>query len=203
MSLSSDKKAKLLAKVRALRKTPTEIYLARNINKAMPQLRKEGITSLLPEKHKHKVIKKILEYIEPMDHPKASHTVQDQAIMLAEHIMGDSQLAVETKHQVSSGYVRKLLVRHFGSREQLDEILEDVLLENALVASSIFERKKETLTARDAATAAGIFTQRYLEKKRARENPEAPILPVHVVLKMEQTLSQLKIVPGKTLNLPE
>lgn len=146
-----------------------------------------------------KVQKKILQKIDlGVDEPGTKISVVTKARMLAEHMVGDSQKTVETRHGVSNGYIDKLLTRKFGDRAQLNELLEDVLLENALVAGAVFQEKAPEMSGRDAAVAAGIFTQRLLDVKKSKQ-PEQGVLPIALLLRLEGTLDRVRQIRHGTV----
>jgi len=152
----------------------------------------ELISDKLPNQLKI-VTKKLLPHI-PAHVGDKPHSLsrEKEAEALARIFLGDSYTKVSDKMNIAQGTIHFLMARTFPDRKFADEILEDVLLNNAHLASGIFAQKSEELSARDAAVAAGIFTQRYIEKKAEREARDNPVTPIHVVLALSSTLKRIE-----------
>jgi hypothetical protein len=158
----------------------------------------ELISDKLPEQLK-KVSKQILPYV-PKHSPSApAHLLsrEKEAEALARVMLGDSHAKVASKLNIAQGHIYALMARIFPDRRFADEILEDVLLSNAHLASGIFAQKADELSAKDAAVSAGIFSQRYIEKKAEREARDNPVTPVHLVLELSSTLKRIQ---GKVID---
>lgn len=188
----------LRAKLKAKRQAYQQSTISRKLKKQMDT--NEPISKLLP-KQVIKIQKKLLQTAEfSDDSPNARHSILKQSKALAEHLVGDSQRDVEERNGLSNGYINSLLTKKFGDRQQLNELLEDVLLENALVAGAIFQDKAPEMSGRDAAIATGVFTQRLLEVQKAKQ-PDQGVLPITVLLRLEETLDRVRQVRhGLVLN---
>lgn len=119
----------------------------------------------------------------------------------AEHLAGETIPWVEEKYKLAHGTVTTALRMFFPSTEQREEALSNLLLDNALTGAMIFKKKAHTLSARDAALTTGIFTQRHIELKKAKQNNYQAEIPVTMVLKLEETLAKAKLIHGKTLDI--
>lgn len=148
-------------------------------------------SQLFPDKVA-KVKRKILREIEVKRPSARAFPIMKTVQAVAEHLVGDSQAVVEERHGLSNGYINKMLSHNFADKAKLDSILENVLLENAVVSSAIFQEKAHEMNAPQAAVAAGIFSQRYAEKKRDKQNADTGNAPVAVLIRLDSTLEKLK-----------
>ena len=117
---------------------------------------------------------------------------------IAEHLAGETRKYVNEKYHVN---VQEALKMYFPNSAQREQVLEDVLLDNALIANVKFQTKADDLSARDAALASGIFTQRFSEFKKARKNDHNPEVPIQTVILLQQTLERVKEVHGKVIEI--
>lgn len=154
-------------------------------------------SQLFPEKVA-KVKRKVLREFEVKRPEMRAVPVTKTCQAIAEHLVGDSQAVVEERHGLSNGYINKMLSHNFADRNKLDRILENVLLENAVVSGAIFQEKAHELTAPQAAVAAGIFSQRYAEKKRDKQNADSGTAPVAVLIQLNNTLERVRSIRNAT-----
>lgn len=126
----------------------------------------------------------------------------EEATLLSESLLGlDTNRNIERSYGVCQGYVQRALKRSFPDRDKLEQTLIDLNLENAITSHYIFQKKSAELSAKDAAIAAGIFTQKHGELKRLTQATQAPTLTVDLTLKLEETMSKLKQIHGRTIDI--
>lgn len=152
-----------------------------------------------------KIKAKLLHHI-PERKTKAGNKADNQNQMqivnaTAEHLAGESIPWVEEKYKLAHGTVKTALKMFFPSEEQRENALRNLLLDNAITGAMIFKKKAHSLSARDAALTAGIFTQRFSELKKAQANNYQPEIPVTMVIKLEETLARAKEIHGKILDI--
>lgn len=159
-------------------------------------------------KERLKQVKEAVRPIADLDKPPGTTGMtaivpgEERLEMLAEYFLtGKSQHSIEKKWGMSRGYIKHALNRTFADREKLESILYDLNIENAVVSHLVFQKKAESMTARDAAIAAGIFTQRFAEIKRLTQTATAPVLDVNLTLKLEETMDKLKRIHGPVIDI--
>ena len=190
-------KEEYLAKLRA-RKRPGSVRPSVSLKKALKVGHGE-VAAKQPEvvlMIKKKLLENRPDKISPI--MKGSLIAKENAI--AEHLAGESQDFVNAKYHVD---VQHALRMYFPNSAQREQVLEDVLLDNALISNVIFQRKASDLSARDAALASGIYTQRFSELKKARKSDHNPEVPVATVILLQQTLERVKQVHGRVIELEE
>jgi hypothetical protein len=120
----------------------------------------------------------------------------------AEHLLGENQSFVEKKYKLGKGEVANALRMFFPSKEDRLNALSNILLDNALIASVKFQEKKKDLTVMQAAIAAGLFTDKFVQLQKAQTSGfKENEVPVNLILKLEQTLAHAKEVHGKIIDI--
>lgn len=117
-----------------------------------------------------------------------------ELLALAEHLAGESQLYVEDKFALSRGCIQRIIRKQFVTQESLLEFVEDCMATNALIANQLFMEKAHEMSAIQAAQAAGIFSSRLVELKKARTaNYRPEPIAMGVILQLGEALRQSKL----------
>ncbi len=183
------------AKARQIDKGRKTRAISGEFSKAMSLKKGETISRKFPSETKA-LAKKLIKVM-----PKDKSIPPDRlALAAAKHMMGDSLSAAAKQVGINVRLVHELFTVKFPERKAMDEMLEDVMLTNANLASAIFAQKAHELSARDAAVAAGIFSTRYLEKKAEREGRDRPSVPILAIIQLEKTLKSIegKVIEAET-----
>lgn len=146
--------------------------------------------------------KKLIETMPHSFHPNMTHPIQKLIPAMAEHLAGAGLHEVEDKYQLSRNSVSSALKMWFDTRESREEALANILLDNALTSGMIFKEKAHELSARDAALATGIYTERYTGFKKAQLTNFQPDIPINLVMQLDATLAAAKKVQAKVIELP-
>lgn len=110
--------------------------------KARPGLWKEGLKAHAPDhkKNKNLTVPALLE----------DKIVQDVA-------NGELNIEIEKKYQLNAGTVRTVLIRRFGSIEQMKKALQGQCFENAILLNEHVAQNIQTIAPGQAAVAAKIM----------------------------------------------
>lgn len=121
----------------------------------------------------------------------------------AEHLLGETQSDSEKKYKLEKGEVQNALRLFFPSKEERLNALSNLLLDNAITGAMIFKEKKKDLTVMQAAIAAGLFTDKFIQLQKAKQNNFASDADVNVslILQLEKTLARTKEIHGKTIDV--
>lgn len=105
---------------------------------------------------------------------------------------GDKQSDVERLYAVDQGKIQDYISRAFPDEADRFKFLEECAISNAILAQGHFAKNYTDLTPEGAARAFGIFAEKALSIRKARENgfQEAPV-NVAVLLNLQQTLDRL------------
>lgn len=127
-----------------------------------------------------------------MGRPPANATERRKRAASTAILAGDKPADVERVFGVAQSEITQYIRTVFPTEEDRFKFLEDCLLTNASLASSVFVKKYSELDAEGAARAMGIFAGKALEVKKARQAgfQEAPI-NVGVILNLQKTLDNL------------
>lgn len=133
-----------------------------------------------------------VEKIRALLFKKADPTTREERVellALAEHLAGEAQLYVEDKYALSRGAIQRIIRKQFITQEALLDFVEDCMATNLLLANQIFFEKANELTPIQAAQAAGIFSSRLVELKKARTaNYRPEPISVGVLLQLGEAL---------------
>lgn len=119
---------------------------------------------------------------------------------IAKHVMakaaakimtGETHESVAEELKIPLRKIQQIFATSYPERERMDALLETSLLANAHLSNVMFMEKADTLSARDAAVAAGIFSSRFLEVKQHRENKGKPQVNIGVVLQLSGILQRI------------
>jgi len=144
--------------------------------------------------------KKLLMHRPATVHGNLTTNTQHVEQAIAEHLAGETQKFVDEKYNCN---VRRALQMYFPDQPTREQILEDILLDNALISAVQFQDKAEDLNARDAAVAAGIFTQKFSEFKRARQSGHQEQIPINLILQLNNTLENVKKIHGPIIEMED
>lgn len=98
----------------------------------------------------------------------------------------------ETRYTTASKQIEEYVTRTFPDETDRFKFLEQCAISNAILAQGQFQRQHENLTAEGAARAFGIFADKALQIRKARESgfQEAPI-NVSILISLQETLARL------------
>lgn len=126
--------------------------------------------------------------------------IDERLTAVAKHLAGKSQREVETEMGLGNGYVNSALKRMFPDKAILEDLLEKLMLNNAVTAGQVFHEKAKDLTPKDAAIAGGIYTQRYIDLKKAKNSGFKETPSTSLILTLESTLAKAeKALGGRVL----
>lgn len=145
----------------------------------------ESIADKFPEPHEK--LKEVILKRLPADDPRRSSF----ASAVARHMMGDPAAKVERQMGINSSMIHRIMDMVFPDKADMLATLETTLGANALIANAQFMATAHRMEGRDAAMAAGIFTQRFLETKRDREGKDITPIDFKLVVNLQATLADL------------
>lgn len=104
---------------------------------------------------------------------------------------------------MSSSYrkVYDRIKRALLGEKSLENTLEEILLNNALLANGVFEEKHKELSASEAATASSAFTQSYVKLKTARTSEFKEPPNTQVLIQLAQVLEQKPLASTKLIHV--
>lgn len=105
---------------------------------------------------------------------------------------GDKPTDVEKLFAVSQGDIQNYISRAFPDDQDRFKFLEECAISNAIIAQGHFAENYRSLTPEGSARAFGIFAEKALAIRKARESgfQEAPV-NVAILLNLQQTLEKL------------
>lgn len=114
------------------------------------------------------------------------------APVVVEVLLGDKKWDALKLHLQKTKAVEDQMRRTFPTDDDQFEFLEKNMMVNAMRSMKRFEDTFDQMTPVEAAKAAGTFTGKALDIKKARETGfREPPINVSVILSLEQTLKQL------------
>lgn len=138
--------------------------------------------STLKDEHRRKVASKLETAPEsPVKEAAVEVLSGSMSFQEAKKVFGTSQFEIQ-----------KLIKQSFATEEDSYKFMEECMVANAMLSSSIFQKKYEDLTAIEAAKATAIFMGKAVEVRKAREAGfKEPPISVNVIVALEQTLKKL------------
>jgi len=125
---------------------------------------------------------------------------------VAKYMMGDAAGKIDKEIGVNYSKIHQIMDVVFPDPKEMVKVLENTLLNNAVLANAIFLSKAHELSPKDAAVAAGIFAQRFLELKKDREGTDQQPIDLKLIVQLQGTLGQIhqlkQLDNSKVIELP-
>jgi hypothetical protein len=186
---------------------PKRIYKAHELA-AMASTKEQRIKTQPDLDKKKKIISKLWakEHIVHRNNTSPPPKLSSKIKALADHLCGMTLKDAALAWRIDSEQLKHFKERFFRADPSLVQFLEELFFDAAVDSLGIFKEKKDELSAAQAAMTAGIFTDKFVNLKKARTADFKPdeVLPLNQLHLLEKILvagAQVKALHGRTIDV--
>lgn len=126
---------------------------------------------------------------------------------LADHLAGETIQDAALRYGVTPDKLAHYKKRFLQADSALPQYVEDLFMSAAAECVGMFHDKKHELSAMQTVIAAGIFAERAVQMKKARNTQyQDDVIPLSSLQKLSEVMDRIKeakLIQGKVIDLPQ